>query len=398
MGNSTVEKNLPTACTDGVNKMYGESFISKLSDKQLISVVLHENFHVALKHLIRFQKEFKEDPYTINLAADFVVNGLIKPLVDKGFCEFWTDPAPIYDAKYDNWSVREVYDDIRKQNKGKGGKQGNPTTGNKDQGNGSPSGETQDNPSDEESNSTTRTVNGKTYSSFFDDHDFDHGKEMTQDEVKQLEKKIEDAIRQGGILAGMRGDKLPRAISEMLEPKVDWREQLRDFVTSSTKGTGDYTWRKYNRRMIAYRHYLPSIHDEKIGDIVVAIDTSGSIGGVQLTEFATELASICESVQPDNVRVLWWDTDVHGEQKFDSNNYSNIAHMLKPVGGGGTHVSCVSEYITKNRIEAEAVMVFTDGYVETDIKWAINSPTMWMVTENKNLVPPVGQVVRFERD
>jgi predicted metal-dependent peptidase len=95
------------------------------------------------------------------------------------------------------------------------------------------------------------------------------------------------------------------------------------------------------------------------------------------------------------VRVLWWDTEVHGEQVFED-NYQNISKLLKPVGGGGTHVSCVSQYIKDNNIKAEAVIVFTDGYVETDITWDISTPTLWVVTENRHFKPPFGKLVKYE--
>jgi predicted metal-dependent peptidase len=97
------------------------------------------------------------------------------------------------------------------------------------------------------------------------------------------------------------------------------------------------------------------------------------------------------------VRVLWWDTEVHGEQVF-KDNYSDIAKMLKPMGGGGTKVSCVSEYVVKNKINAECCIVFTDGYVENDIKWNITMPSLWMVTQSRDFIPPVGKKVMFGDD
>ena len=100
-------------------------------------------------------------------------------------------------------------------------------------------------------------------------------------------------------------------------------------------------------------------------------------------------------MSPDAVRVLWWDTDVHGEQLFKSDQYQSIASLLKPLGGGGTHVGCVSEYINEKKINAEAVIVFTDGYVESDIKWNIVPPTLWMITQNKDLDIPSGKKVIF---
>jgi len=132
--------------------------------------------------------------------------------------------------------------------------------------------------------------------------------------------------------------------------------------------------------------------------VVVAIDTSGSIGTKELTEFASELVSICEIAQPEKVRVLWWDTQVHGEQSFGNDEYSSIGHMLKPLGGGGTYVSSVGEYINKEKINAECVVVFTDGYVEHDITWNIQAPTLWMITMNRDLEVPTGKKVIYNKD
>ena len=117
-----------------------------------------------------------------------------------------------------------------------------------------------------------------------------------------------------------------------------------------------------------------------------------------LTEFATELASICELVTPEAVRVLWWDTAVHGEQTFKPDTYGQIASLLKPLGGGGTHVGCVSKYIAEKKLNAECVIVFTDGYVESNIEWNIVPPTLWMITQNKDLDIPTGKKVIFNRD
>jgi predicted metal-dependent peptidase len=173
---------------------------------------------------------------------------------------------------------------------------------------------------------------------------------------------------------------------------------LRDFVTSSIQGKDEFTWRKLNKRHLANDILSPSVENETIGEVIVAIDTSGSIGSEEITEFATELVSICDIAQPERVRVLWWDTQVHGEQVFNSSEYQNIASLLKPLGGGGTTVTCVNDYINKEKLNAECVLVFTDGYLEHDIQWNISSPTLWMITRNKDFEPPVGKKVVFGDD
>ena len=395
MGKSTVvDEGCPTAYTDGVNKVYGRKFLEKMdTEPKVRGLVLHENLHVALKQLPFGKDMFTENHRMANIAADFVVNGIIMNIKGtvNGSSERIVDlpDGGVYDPMFDNWSMREVYNYLKKHCKGGGGKGGQ-------KGKGSRNGEPQD--SDDDGDPDTITINGKTYDlSDSDEHDFDSLKDLTHEQVKEINDAIDRALREGGMLAGRMGAKVPRAISDLLQPKVDWRDEMRDFVTSSIKGKDEFTWRKLNKRNLVNDILSPSVENETIGELVVSIDTSGSIGSEQITEFATELVSICELCSPDKVRVLWWDTDVHGEQVFEG-DYKAIAQMLKPMGGGGTHVSCVNHYINEQKINAECVIVFTDGYVESDIAWNIPSPTLWMVTECRSFEPPVGKKVKFGDD
>lgn len=360
--NSVVDENI-TAYTDGVNKRYGRKFLKEIcpTQEELNGLILHENLHVGLRQLIHNTDLFKEDQRTANMAADYVVNDMIVNLKDKTLARL--PKGGLYDSKYHGMNMREIYRKLKEEQDENGG------------------------------GSSSDSQEGE-YS--FDEHDFQKAlADKSPEEVKEMDARIDRAIREGALLAGRLGIDLPRGLTEMLETKVDWRAELAEFVSSTTKGKDEMTWRKFNRRMLSNDLYLPSPENETIGEIVVAIDTSGSIDQKQIDEFATELVSICDAVSPDRVRVLWWDTRVHGEQLFDD-NYSQMHSMLKPKGGGGTSVSCVSEYINKNRINAECVLVFTDGYLESDVKWNIQSPTLWLVTQNKYWVPPSGKKVFVE--
>lgn len=366
---SVVDDDSVTAYTDGVNKRYGRKFLQAVckTQEEVNGLILHENLHIGLRHLIHCIDLFREDRKIANQAADYVVNDMIVSLKDKTLVKL--PEGGCYDPKYHNMNMREVYRLLKQEQEEK----------QKNGGSGSGEGETQD--------------GGSGYS--FDQHDINgegSAADMTPEEAKALEARIDRAVREGALLAGRLGIELPRAVTDLLTPKVDWREALREFVTSSCKGKDEYTWRKFNRRLLPNDMYLPTVEDESIGEIVVAIDTSGSIGQEQINEFATELVSICEVVTPDAIRILWWDTMVHGEQVF-TDNYTNIGQMLKPLGGGGTRVACVSEYINNKKVEAEAVLVFTDGYVEQSPKWDINAPTLWLVTDNTGWQPPAGKKV-----
>lgn len=364
LGQSSVEdENCPTAYTDGLNKRYGREFMNTLDDSEVRALILHENFHVMLKHIPRHRDLIKEDARLANIAMDFVVNDIIENLQDKKLAIL--PKGRLYDPKYHNWSVREVYNDLKEQSEGEGegeGRGGRSTSGMKP----------------------------------LDEHDDSGLADATPEEIKELSDKVSEAIQQGAMLAGKFGVKIPRAITEIMQPKVDWREALREFVSSIARGREDYTWRRLNVRRMVDDIYMPSIQSETIGEIVVAIDTSGSIGQRQIAEFAAELVSICELTTPDAVRVLWWDTVVHGEQVF-YDNYDNMVSMLKPQGGGGTKVSCVSEYIINENLKPDCLIVFTDGHVESDVTWNTTSPTLWMVTDrHSGFTPPSGQMVDFE--
>lgn len=358
-----IDDDKVTAYTDGVNKRYGRKFLSTYCKDQseVNGLILHENLHIGLRHMIHNIDLFKEDAKTANMAADYVVNDMIVSIGDKSLVKL--PDGGCYDPQYHNMNMREVYRLLKQQQE-----------------------------EDKSSGEGESQSEGGGYS--FDEHDYQSG--MTPEQAKEMDARIDRAIREGALLAGRLGVDLPRSITEMLEPKVNWKDIMREFVSSATRGNDEYTWRKFNRRLVANGMYLPSVENETVGEIVVAIDTSGSIGQQQINEFASELVSICEAVSPEAVRVLWWDTMVHGEQLFND-NYAAIGSMLKPLGGGGTRVSCVSEYINKQKINAECVLVFTDGYLESDVKWDITAPSLWLVTENKNWTPPTGKKVFVEK-
>lgn len=358
-----------TAYTNGVDKRYGRAFLQAICplQEEVNGLILHENLHIGLRQMIHNLDLFKENAKRANRAADFVVNDMIMELHKKYPTLVKLPNGGCYDPKYHNMNMREVYK-LLEEECGEGGKGGEKGDGDSASGGG-----------------------GDEYQ--FDEHDFESS--MTAEQAKEMNARIDRAIREGALLAGRLGIDLPRQITEMLAPEIDWREVLRDFVTSACKGKDEYTWRKFNRRVISNDIYLPTVENETIGEVVVAIDTSGSIGQAELNVFASELVSICEAVSPDAVRILWWDTKVHGEQLF-TDNYDQIGSMLKPLGGGGTKVSCVSDYINKKKISAECVLVFTDGYLESDIEWNITSPTLWLVTQNKNWTPPSGKLVHIK--
>ena len=386
MGTSEVKGDIPTAYTDGVNKKYGAGFMARCTDPQLNGLVMHENGHVFFRHVTHHKRLFRENAKLTNIAADFVVNDMIVLFDDK---DIELPPGALWNPMFRNWSVTQVYDYLKKrkeelEEEGEG--DGQPKDGGQNTGSGG---------SDSEPTDVDELLKRLGDHDSLDEHDYEAGAELDE---KQIGEDIDRALRQGGMLAGILGGDKNRQIEELLKPKVDWREVLRDFISSMCRGKDELSWRRFNKRLVANGYYMPTPIAETVGEVVVAIDTSGSIGDQQLSQFAGELASICEAVIPEKVRVVWWDAKVHGEQIFEQNQYASIATLLKPVGGGGTVVSSVSEHLVKNNVQAECVIIFTDGYVEDNVKWQHTAPLLWLITQRRGYEPPVGKSVFVEED
>ena len=399
MGESEVREGIPTAYTDGENKRYGKEFMAKLSDEEARAVVLHENLHVALLHIHRHKDLMKEDHVLANVSMDIVVNNIIDNIKGKHqaqpLCKL--PDSAILDHKFDGWSVREIYNELKKQNpqrkkKCSGGGGGG--------GNGGGSGGT--NPDDgDETNSSGQgeviNINGKQVTvKDSDEHDISGAEGKDVKELKEYEEKVGRALREGGMLAGRLGANIPREISQSLEIPINWKDEFRDFVSNNVRGKDELTWRRFNRNLLANDIYAPSEDTETLTEVCVAIDTSGSIGTEELGSFAYQLQVICDVCKPDTVRILWWDTEVHGEQVFAGDS-PNIKDILKPMGGGGTMVSCVSDYLKDKKYTPDCLVVFTDGYVEETPRWETGVDTLWLVTENRRFKPPKGKLVKFNK-
>jgi predicted metal-dependent peptidase len=359
-----------TAYTDGLNKKYSSKFIEKLSDEELRALILHENLHVALMHIHRHKDLIKENSLLANVAMDIVVNNIINKLNDKRLCKL--PDGGIFDPKYDGWSVREIYNDLKKQNPPKEGGGGG----------GSGEGEVM--------------VNGRSFSTEEgDEHDAEGAESMSPLEVKEMEEKIGRALREGGMLAGRLGTKMPRELEESLASKVDWRKELQEYIKTSVRGKDELTWRKFNRQLLANDILAPSNDSETISEVLFAGDTSGSMTGKLLAEVGAQIAAACETCRPETVRVIWWDTSVHSEQVF-TDDYDGIRRLLKPQGGGGTHVGCVSDYIVKKKLKPDCTIILTDGYLEDNIRWDAGVDVLWVVKGNRRFVPPTGKVIFIE--
>ena len=226
----------------------------------------------------------------------------------------------------------------------------------------------------------------------FDEHDWEGAQELTADEQRELERDIDEAVRQGALIAGKLGSGGDRDLKELLQPQIDWREVMRDFITTTCMGSDYSTWRRPNRRYIAAGYYMPSGISERVEELVIAGDMSGSIGDPEVSVILTEIKSVCDTVHPETARILYWDTKVCADEKYEGPDIDNIVTSTRPAGGGGTDVTCVPTYMDENNISPQAVIIVTDGYLGN--KWGQwNCPILWVIIDNKDARPDCGVVL-----
>jgi predicted metal-dependent peptidase len=218
---------------------------------------------------------------------------------------------------------------------------------------------------------------------------------LSPEEREQLSREIDSAVRTGALLAGKQGGDVDRSFEALMESKVDWREQLREFVSATCAGKGDSTWAKPSRRWLSQDIYMPSQISETVGSMCVAIDTSGSIDDEAITKALSEVVAICDNTTPEKVDLLYWDTDVASHEQYREDNYAGLVNSTKPAGGGGTDVGCVMQYVTDNQLKPECTIIITDGYTGFP-KEHPTYPVIWVIVGGSNVVPPFGSVIRLD--
>ncbi len=330
--------------TDGKTITVNDWFCGLHLDERIF-VLAHETLHDMFGHHLRAQmyqrRGFGPDlkPYDhprMQKAADYYINDL---LVQSNFGRMPKDG--LHDPRYNcTLTVDQIYekledeqggdqDDNNQPGDGEGQPGQGPSTGNFDRHDDPPQDPNGDAPSEQE----------------------------IDDAVKQAVAAAKQAAEAQG--SGL-GGALAKLVGGIVEPRVPWDEELRQWCVSVPQGS-ETTWSRINRRRLCSYPNLPYPGKDgyEIDCAVLAIDASGSIGPDELALFMGEMRSILETVRPRECWVLWWDTSVSAVEVFDPEDLESMT----PYGGGGTMYHCVPEWLEQQGMEPDIVVCCTDGYV-----------------------------------
>ena len=335
----------PTAMVDGKEIRYNPEWVDGLSLDEVKGMLCHEIMHCANQHHIRRNDR---EMGRWNSACDYAINPLIEG------CGLTLPPNPLSDPQFGNMAAEEIYPRLPEED---GDEQGNDPGG---------SGGVQDTPGED-------------------------GGQASADEKVQAAQEWKVAVAQAATQAKTMGEMpgaLERMVDEMLEPVLDWREVLRRFVDTSAKN--DYQWFPPSRRHIHSGLILPSLRSQELKNVVMAMDTSGSITDENLKAFEAEVRAIVEDYRA-NTKVIYCDTKVQRVEEFDA--YSPVE--LNPKGGGGTDFRPPFEHIEQSGEYPVCMIYQTDGYCSS-FPEEPSYPVLWVLTErNEGFDPPFGEVIHL---
>jgi len=369
---------LPTAAVDGRNLYFNTQFFNAMSNKEIEFVIAHEILHCVFDHLGRRNER---NPMLYNIAADYIVNNTLvrdrigeKPKLVDCFQDF----------KYEGWTSEEVYEDLLEEME-KNGQDALDQLGEMldehvdwdAEGGDGEDGE-------EETDSNGHKISKRP------------GK-LTEEERRQIKDEIKENMLSAAQSAGAGNVPagVARMIKELTEPKMNWRELLRQQMQSTIRN--DFTFARPSRKGQMSGAVLPGMKFDETIDICVALDMSGSIGEWQARDFLSEIKGIMDEYQDYRIKVWCFDTEVYGEEDFSADGGEDLTEY-EIRGGGGTDFMCNWEYMKEHDIQPKKFLMFTDGYAWNSWGDEDYCDTVFIIHSNrdKELEAPFGATAHYD--
>ncbi len=343
------DANHPTGYTDGTKIAYNPEYIAGLPEAAAVSFLAHEVAHLALLHHLR---ENGREHERFNRACDYAVNLLLK---DSGL---EIPGSWLCDEKYRDMSAERIYELL-------------PAGGSA--GGGCGPGEVKEYPGPK-----------------------GQGQKSASD-IREQEAKWRVRVAAAAQAAKAQGNlpgSLERLVKELTAGKVNWRAVLASYIGEEALDQ-DYSWKRPNTRYGSCGVILPALVEREGGEILVILDTSGSVSEADMAELAGEIQGIVASYDIE-LDVLYVDTEVEGHQRFRLGE----PIKLEPAGGGGTDYRPGFEWAELNGITPCCAVYLTDGWCGRFPEKPPLFPVLWVLGGEcpaRKFAPPFGEVIRMDR-
>ncbi|MCJ2163371.1 MULTISPECIES: VWA-like domain-containing protein [unclassified Pseudodesulfovibrio] len=396
-----------TAWTDGRTLAYNPRYVANLKDRQVQGLMAHTIMHPACQHHVR---RMGRDPATWNMACDYAINWI---LLDAGL-----DLPPKYldNPAYHGKSADEIYVALC----GDHGGEERPSI-SKEQGEAdgeidademdAQAGEGEDPGDTSESDDGEVGGDGLVEEGSAGDDPGDEGGDQTGDpggsgEVRdseeaglggatddassdeQWELALAQAAQQARDIGELPGG-LERLVNDVLNPKLDWRELLSRYI--SDRARDDYSWAPPNKRFLHMDIILPSLSHQKLPEVVLALDTSGSVTAQEMEQFAAEVSGVLDAFDT-TIHVVYCDSRVSGSDSFGR---ADLPLSLNPEGGGGTDYRPVFRWVDEQGIDPACLVYLTDMECVHFPEHEPEYPVLWAQVGEGGKVPPFGDIMEI---
>ncbi|MCK4951613.1 MAG: hypothetical protein KAS48_07325 [Gammaproteobacteria bacterium] len=368
--------------TDARNFYFNADYIQELSLEQTQFVLSHEALHCALSHFSRRHHRVK---HRWDLACDLAINPI---LVKDGL-------VPSLDAfimdEYEGMTAEEIYpmlDELEDQetmdhhlyneaNQDERGDNSQDNLQNEQQNEQQKDPQTDPDKGEQSGKQQQENDGGQPDKVEMDEKQggAPQPRPLNSDEMEQLSvqwrQRMAGAAQQA-MQAGKMGGALARLVDHLLQPQLPWRMLLARYMTATARN--DYNYTRPSRR--EGNAILPSMRSSQV-DVVVVVDTSGSIGHSEINEFMSEVNSIKGQVC---ARITLHGCDDHlseaGPWEYEAWDEFTLPKDL--VGGGGTSFLPVFKWLDQEGRRPDLLIYFTDAeglFPEQEPEY----PVIWLI-------------------
>ncbi len=358
-----------TTATDAREVYFNRSYIEQLRLGQVQYVLAHEALHCALSHFSRRQHRHRQ---RWDIACDYAVNMLLAP------DDLDLPDGVLIDNKYEGMTAEEIYpcldDDDDQEPLDQHIYDGLPKDSN------------DEDKSDEdtiETASTQRSASANASPS-------PSPPPLTDTERDELQTRWQQYLAsaaQQATQAGKLNSSAARIIERLLRPALPWRTLLAHYMNSTART--DYNLMRPSQRRTG-EAIMPSLHTRQI-DVVVAMDTSGSIKQEELNSFVAEINAIKGSINA-RITLIACDAEIDSNGPWVFETWESLHLPDNLAGGGGTNFRPVFDWLTDNHQQPDLLIYFTDAkgiYPETEPV----VQTLWLVKGKADI--PWGQRIQL---
>ena len=357
--NKKYTDTLPTAGVSkhgiGMQLAINPNFFSDLSEDHRFGLIKHELLHIAFGHLVI--RDRYQNAKLFNIAADLEINQyILESKLPEGGLLLSSFPELNLPVKA---GTKEYYDILN---------------------------QAQEDGTSPSLDSLMDQMNGETP---YDHATWDEFDDLSEAEKKLVQKQVEHQLKEVAETTIKKNGNIPGELSEVInrlmhiEPaKFDWKGYLRRFIGNSSIVYTKKLRRKYNKRYSGN----PGLKIKFKNNILVGVDTSGSVNNDELKEFMSELCHMHKTGH--KITVAQCDTSLNSVKEF------NPKHNWEIHGRGGTDFQPVIDHFNENKGQYTALIYLTDGEAYSPENCPKN--TLWVLSSISDMNDELpGQVIKL---